>query len=250
LQDIVYGTKHNHTLRAMMRRPNSLNQALATYAIATALSSIAKQSAVERSEVVNNRTSMGTPYDTANNLDTGFLIALQSGSLNADHVMSLTDDESAIIKEHQDVAAKLVQMNVKLIDGSLPDTDIITLMMSSTIGAFDGGNVVIFYDVKASGEDADQPATCKALLRMTHLDRSIKLALHSRTPNNLRIRDSDFFVLMDAGRGHDRDTLIGSLKDDTGKAMPPSPSSTTVTHCLLPFSYTDTPTHSVTCITL
>jgi hypothetical protein len=197
--------------------------ALATYAVKDALSSIAKQSVVERSEVVNNRTSMDTMYDTANTLDTGFLIALQSGSLTADHVMRLTDDESAIIKEHQNVAAELVQMNVKLIDGSLPDMDIITLMRSSTIGAFDGGNVVIFYDVKASGEDADQPATLKAQLRTTHLDRSIKLALHSRTPDNLHIRDSDFVVLMDAGRGHDRDTLIGSLKDDTGKAMPTFP---------------------------
>jgi hypothetical protein len=201
-----------------------------TEVIKEALASITKQSAVDRGEVVDSRASICTTDATSETYDTDFLIALQSGSLKADHVTCLEEDEMAIIKEHQEMSVKLVQMNVKLIDGSLPDKDIITLMGSSTIGTFDGGNVIIFYDVKASGEDAKRPEVRKPQLRKMHLERTIKLALHSRTPDELHIRDSDFFVLLDGGRHGNAGSILGSLKDDTDKAMPPVPSPQPLTH--------------------
>ena len=229
-QDIVYCMKHDPTLRTTMRKPDSLNETLAIDVIKDALSAITKQSAVERGEVVDSRASLENAEDAEDTVDVDFLIALQSGSLKVDHVTSLEEDESAIIKDHQELAIKLVQMNIKLIDGSLPDKDIVSLMRSSTIGTFDGGNVLIFYDVKASGEDAKRPDTRKPQLRKSHLERSIKLALHCRTPDHIHIHESDFFVLMDGGRHGNTSTLIGSLKDDADKAMPPMSLPTIFAH--------------------
>jgi hypothetical protein len=62
-----------------MMQPDSLNAALTTDSINTALASIAKQSAVNRGEVVDNRASMGTMYDTSDTLGIDVLIAVQSG---------------------------------------------------------------------------------------------------------------------------------------------------------------------------
>jgi hypothetical protein len=209
-----------------MMQPDSLKAALATEAINTALSSIVNQSAVERGEVVDNRMSMGTMCDTSDTLDIDFLIAVQSGCLTTDHITSLDTEASAIIKEHQAMAVDLVQMKVKLVDGSLPDTDIIALMGSSNASSFDNGdNVMIFYDVKASGEDLHWPEMYTAQLRKTHLDRSIKLARYSRTPGELHILDSDVFVLMDGGCSDGFETLVGSMQCGADQALLPVPYS-------------------------
>ncbi len=203
-----------------MRKLDSVDSTLAAEVIADALAAVTKQSAVERGEVVDSRAPLDKPDDAEDTLDIDFMIALQSGSLKSERVTNLEEDDSAVIKEHQDLAVKLVQMNVKLVDGSLPDKDIITLMGSSTIGRFCDGNVIIFYDVKASGEDAKRPEVRKPMLRKPHLDRSVKLALHCRTGDDISIRDTDFFVMMDGGRHGNAGTLTGSLKDDADKAMP------------------------------
>jgi hypothetical protein len=202
-----------------MRKLDSVDSTLAAEVVADALSAVTKQSAVERGEVVDSRAPLDKPEDGDEGLSIDFMIALQSGSLKSERVTTLEEDDSAVIKEHQDLAAKLVQMNVKLIDGSLPDKDIITLMSSSTIGKFSDGNVIIFYDVKSSGEDAKRPEVRKPMLRKTRLDRSVKLALHCRTPDDIGIRETDFFVMMDGGRHGNTSTLTGSLKDDADKAM-------------------------------
>ena len=127
-----------------MRKLESVDSTLAAEVVADALSAVTKQSAVERGEVVDSRAPLDKPDDGDEGLSIDFMIALQSGSLKSERVTTLEEDDSAVIKEHQDLAAKLVQMNVKLIDGSLPDKDIITLMSSSTIGKFSDGNVIIF----------------------------------------------------------------------------------------------------------
>lgn len=217
-QDLVYGMKHDALLRATSRRPDSIDATLTAEVIADALSAVTKQSAMERGEVVDSRASIEKADDAAI-VDVDFMIALQSGCLKADTVVDLEDDDSAVIKEHQDLAVKLVQMNVKLIDGSMSDKDVLAQMSASTIGKFGDGNVIIFYDVKASGEDAKRPEVRKPVLRKSHLDRSVKLALHCRTPDDLVIRDTDFFVMMDGGRHGNSGTLMGSLKDDADKAL-------------------------------
>jgi len=202
-----------------MRKIDPVDSTMAAEQIAEALDAVTKQSTVERGEVVDSRAAI-EKNDEEENVSIDVMIALQSGSLKADCVTNLEEDDSSVIKEHQESAAKLVQMSVKLIDGSLPDKDIITILSSSSIGKFTDGNVIIFYDVKASGEDAKRPEVRKPMLRKAHLERMIKLALHCRTPDDIAIRETDFFVLMDGGRHGNAGTLTGALKDDSDKATP------------------------------
>jgi len=61
-----------------------------------------------------------------------FLVALQAGNLTVDHVNKMADEETHIVKEHQDLAIRHIQINVKLFDGSMGDRDIISAMLSSS----------------------------------------------------------------------------------------------------------------------
>jgi hypothetical protein len=114
-------------------------------------------------------------------------------------------------------------MNVKLVDGSMSDTEVMNSIKTSTVGQFDHGNLLVFYDVKAAGEDSEQPDVRKPGIRKQHVDRMVKVALRCRSPDHtaMNIRPSDFYVLFDGGRRGNMGTLLGLLgllTDDGNKA--------------------------------
>lgn len=216
-QDIVFEMKYDSSLRNSLKRPDSVADALSSETIKELISDITKKSAEERGEVLDNPSTI-EPVEHEEDVD--YLIALQSGSLKtitAERLGKLEQDEADTLKDHQDLAVRQLQMGVRLIDGSLPDKEIIASIqkIDSTIG-----NLLIFYDVKASGEDAKRPESRKPQLRKVHLDRSVRVALRARTqdPDVLQLPDSDVFVFLDAGRHGNTGSLIGSLKDDAEKA--------------------------------
>ena len=90
-----------------MRKLDSVDVTLAAEVVADALSAVTKQSAVELGEVVDSRAPLDKPDDGDEGLSIDFIIALQSGSLKSERVTTLEEDDSAVIKEHQDLAAKL-----------------------------------------------------------------------------------------------------------------------------------------------
>jgi hypothetical protein len=159
--------------------------------------------------------------DTENPIDVDFSVAHQVGSRSVDHVSAL-EDASNIIKEHQDMAARTVRMNTKFLDGSLKPDAIISAIKASTFSNFDSGNLIVFYDVKAAGEDSRRPDERKPALRKAHLDRLVKIVLSARSVSgNYEMRPPDFSCLLDAGRHGNALSLTSSLKDDGDKARTP-----------------------------
>ena len=204
-----------------MKRTEPIADVLDNDVIKLALENITKQAKLERGEPIDTRAHMTSDETDAAPSDE-FLVALQAGNLTVDHVNKMADEDTNIVKEHQDLAIRHVQINVKLVDGSMGDRDIISAIKLSSFGAFDSGNLLILYDVKASGEDARRPELRKAALRRTHLDRLVKLALRSRADGSdeaLAIQQSDILVFFDAGRHGNAHSLLGSLKDDNDKAF-------------------------------
>ena len=217
-QDLVYSGKYDSVIRTALKRPSPILEALEADVIKLPLENIAKQTRLERGEPIDTRLPHET-VDTDNSVDIDFVVALQAGNLTTDHVSNLAEDDSTIVKEHQEMAIRFVQMNVKLVDGSLIDREIISAIKMSSFGSFDSDKLLIFYDAKAAGEDARRPDVWKAALRRPHLDRLMKLALSCRCDSDpLTINPSDFIVLFDAGRHGNTHTLLGSLKDDNDKA--------------------------------
>lgn len=212
--------KYDTTLRTSLKRTDSVADALGSETIKPLIDDIARKSADERGEVLDTASHI-VPAESDTPDDSHYLIALQSGSLRSltvDHLVKMEHDDADTIKEHQDLAVRHLQMGVRLIDGSLPDKEIILAFQKVDAGI---GNLLIFYDVKASGEDSKRPESRKPMLRKVHLERSVKMALRSRNqdPDVYHLLDSDIFVFLDAGRHGNTGSLTGSLKDDADKAI-------------------------------
>jgi hypothetical protein len=203
-----------------MKKADAIVEAVGTDVLKDALDSVTRHATEERGEVVDSRAPRPSADEGANSVDIDFLVALQSGSLTVDHVTALAEDDTAIIKEHQEMATRFVQMNAKLVDGSMSDKEVMNAIKTSTFGQFDNGNLLVFYDVKAAGEDSKRTDVRKPAIRKLHVERMIRLALRCRSTDEttMNIRPSDFYVLMDGGRHGNSGTLLGSLKDDSDKA--------------------------------
>lgn len=203
----------------MYKKADPIVETLGCETIKELFERIKKHVKEERGEILDIRPQL---TDTENPIDVDFGVALQSGSLSVDHVSSLEEDASNIVKEHQDMAARTVQMNTKFLDGSLKPDAIISAIKTSTFGNFDSGNLIVFYDVKAAGEDSRRPDERKPALRKAHLDRLVKIVLSARSVSgNYEIRPTDFYCLLDAGRHGNALSLTSSLKDDGDKARTP-----------------------------
>jgi hypothetical protein len=76
--------------------------------------------------------------------------------------------------------------------------------------------VVIWYDVKASGEDAKRPAHQRAAFRKNHLDRMMAMTLESRSaPNSdglAELPKREVVLLFDACREGNMNGLLSSIK--------------------------------------
>jgi len=218
----VYGQKYDGTLRTALKRPEPILEVLEHEVVKLVLENITKQSKLERGEPLDTRVQLVPDEDDGKPSD-DFIVALEAGNLTVDHVSKMCDDDTNIVKDHQDLAIRHVQMNVKLVDGSMADRDIISAIKMSSFGTFDGGNLLIFYDVKSSGEDARRPDRRKAALRRPHLDRLVRLVLRSRLGDSdgdlLFIQQSDIFVFFDAGRHGNVHSFMGSLKNEDDKAL-------------------------------
>ena len=217
----MYGQKYDGALRTALKRPTPMLEVLENEVIKLALESITNQSKLERGEPIDTRVQLVTGENDGEPSD-DFIVALEAGNLTVDHVNKMGDDDTNIVKDYQDAAIRHVQMNVKLVDGSMADRDIISAIKMSSFGNFDGGNMLIFYDVKSSGEDARRPDLRKATLRRPHLDRLVRLVLRSRlgdSDGDLFIQQSDIFVFFDAGRHGNVHSFMGSLKNEDDKAV-------------------------------
>jgi hypothetical protein len=218
----VYGQKYDGTLRTALKRPEPILEVLEHEVVKLVLENITKQSKLERGEPLDTRVQLVPDEDDGKPSD-DFIVALEAGNLTVDHVSKMCDDDTNIVKDHQDLAIRHVQMNVKLVDGSMADRDIISAIKMSSFGTFDGGNLLIFYDVKSSGEDARRPDRRKTALRRPHLDRLVRLVLRSRLGDSdgdlLFIQQSDIFVFFDAGRHGNVHSFMGSLKNEDDKAV-------------------------------
>jgi hypothetical protein len=187
--------------------------------IETEFKAIADMTARERGEeplLVDTRPSTADDEEPDE-----FLVALQSNSLTRDHLGALCSEHEDIIKEHQEKASKLVAQLVRLIDGSLPDKEVLQQLRMSHVGKFntadlDSGSLMIFYDVKVSGEDAKRPMLRKPSLRKSHLDRVMQLALKSRMAEGsdelTTIPPNEVVLITDAGREGNAMALLSCLK--------------------------------------
>ena len=119
------------------------------------------------------------------------------------------------------MASKLVATLCRLINSNLSDKEVLHQLRTSHIGRLDtdelSGMLVIFYDVKASGEDAKRPAHRRAALRKGHLDRMMNLVLSSRTPAEsadtlTAIKQKEAILIFDAGREGNTSSLLSSIK--------------------------------------
>jgi hypothetical protein len=149
-----------------------------------------------------------------------FTVVLQSSSLTSTHVDNLTSENQDVVKDHQDKAVKLVSQLVRLIDGSLPDKEVLSQLRMSHINKhnFDGatGYLIMFYDVKGAGEDAKRPNNRKPAIRKMHLDRLMGLTLQSRSVDGedhiTSLGSHDAIMILDAGRDGNAAPLMSSIK--------------------------------------
>ena len=165
--------------------------------------------------------AVDTPPCGSDDPDHGeFAVVLQSSNLTMTHVDNLTAENQDVVKDHQDKASKLVAQLIRLIDGSLPDKEVLGQLRMSHINRhnFDGatGYLIMFYDVKSAAEDAKRPANRKPAVRKAHLDRLMSLTLQSRSAdgedNITSLGSHDAIMIMDAGRDGNASPLLASVK--------------------------------------
>lgn len=208
----------------MTKKVNGLQEILEVDFVAEALESIKTQALSERGEVIVDSRMERAAAGEEGELDSDFLVALQAGIIKADHVTDLKDDDIDVIKEHQELAVRHVQTTVKVVDGSVSDKVLTEMLRLSHVGQFQSGNLMIVYDVKSAGEDSKRPELRKPMLRKTHVDRLVNIALKSRQPagdETLSLRPTDFIFLLDAGRHGNSNTLLGSVRDGEKQARTP-----------------------------
>jgi len=216
----------------IMRRADPLDELL-NYndgAVQSELDRITKMAARERGEepaLVDTRPE-STEEAALDGLESEFCVALQSCSLKQDDIKNMTSDTEEILKDFQEKAAKLVAQSVRLIDGSLKDVEVSQQLRMSHIGRMDAtnfkdGSLVIFYDVKASGEQHRRPALRPPVFDKKSLDRLMSLALTSRLPELPKgvkkeeqpppeLEPNTVVVLMDAFREGNAHGLLSSLR--------------------------------------
>lgn len=173
----------------------------------------------EEPEFVDTRLADDDMDEAAKNAD--FLVALHANVLQTGDITKLSDESGDIIKDHQEMAAKHVATLVRLINGSLPDKDVLEALRLSHIGKLNTDDMaqsmlLIMYDVKSSGEDARRPTYRRPSLRKPHLDRMMQLALQSRMPDPStdldKLRKNEAIVIFDAGRDGNTTALLSSIK--------------------------------------
>ena len=149
-----------------------------------------------------------------------FAVVLQSSSLTSTHVDNLTAENQDVVKDHQEKAVKLVSQLVRLIDGSLPDKEVLSQLRMSHVNKhnFDGSNgyLIMFYVVKSAAEDAKRPSNRKPAVRKMHLDRLMGLTLQGRSVDGedhiTSLGSHDAIMIMDAGRDGNATPLLSSVK--------------------------------------
>lgn len=162
-----------------------------------------------------------------------FKVAIQSNLIKVADVRQLSDENVDIIKEFQEKATKLVAQMIRLIDGSLPDKEILQQLRMSHVGKLDSdsltdGTVGIFYDVKASGESQRRPQIRPPGFRKTHIDKLVTLGLRSRVPDPAKeseetaIRKNEVVILMDAFREGNSSSILSAVKIGDKVCLRPS----------------------------
>ena len=217
----IYNNANDGTMLTVMKCPSSLDRLLSHNddSLKNAFEEIKTLTAKERGEEplpVDTQPSADEAHD---NID--FLVAIQSNSLSASDLVKISEESSDIVKEHQEMASKLVATLCRLINSNLSDKEMLHQLRTSHIGRLNtdelNGMMVMFYDVKASGEDAKRPAHRRATLRKGHLDRMMQLVLSSRTPAEsadklTAIKPKEAILIFDAGREGNTSGLLSSIR--------------------------------------
>jgi hypothetical protein len=235
----IFSNKNDNTLLYALKKPGSID--LLSKAndehIETEFKMITEMAARERGEeplLVDTRLSTVDDEEPVE-----FLLALHSTSLTRNHMETLCTEHEDVIKDHQEKASKLVAQLIRLIDGSLPDKDVLQQLRQSHVGQFntatlETGSLMIIYDVKVSAEDAKRPMLRKPSLRKSHLDRIMQLALTSRTPDGVdeltTIPQNEVILITDAGRDGNATALLSSVKINDQAPFCPFADFTGYTH--------------------
>ena len=217
-KEYIFTSKNDGTLLYALKKVDSVD--CLTMAneerISTEFKLITDMAAAERGDeplLVDTRPSMvdGTEPDE-------YLVALQSNSLTRDHIVMMSPEHEDVIKEHQEKASTLVAQLIRLIDGSLPDKEVLQQLQMSHVGKLNtdelvSGSLMIIYDVKSSGEDAKRPMLRKPALRKPHIDRLMQLALKSRLVDvTAAIPQNEVILITDGGRDGNSAALLSSVK--------------------------------------
>jgi hypothetical protein len=189
-----FSNKHDGTLVFVSKKANPLDElpSVPENTPTNELDNITALTATERGEEPQAVDTLPCGSDDPDHGE--FAVVLQSSSLTMTHVDNLTSENQDVVKDHQEKASKLVAQLIRLIDGSLPDKEVLGQLRMSHINRhnFDGatGYLIMFYDVKSAAEDAKRPVNRKPAVRKAHLDRLMSLTLQSlicgwRTPSRL-----------------------------------------------------------------
>lgn len=157
----IFSNTNDTTLLYTLKQPGSVDLLLKANGarIETELKLITDMAARERGEepllVDTHQSTVGADEPDE------FLIALQSTNLTRGRLEPSCNDHEYVINDHHEKASMLIAQLIKLVDGSLPDKDVLRHLRQSHVGKFnpanlDTGSLLIIYDVKVSGEDANR----------------------------------------------------------------------------------------------
>jgi hypothetical protein len=155
-------------------------------ALRVALDEIKWMTMKERGEDPVPVDTRPTAEDDTHAADLGFYVAVQSKIINKEELGKAPREDLDVVREYQEMASKYVTHWVRLIDASLPAKEVVNQLRLSHVGKLDSttmesGSVLIWYDVKASGEDAKRPAHRRPVFRKKHLDKMMSNVLESRS---------------------------------------------------------------------
>lgn len=193
-QDVVFKSKFDTAARTCLRFNQAPSDFLANDTVkdayTAAMGSGEEENPVEMEAAIVAAEDAGAQKSLLEQLLASPATATVATSLKE----NLKPDDTEIVKTHEELARNTVASLIKLLDSTDKLSTLVNSIRSTAFGKMRGdgsGCILIFYDQKASGENAKCPRYAPPPLRKEHLEKVVLAALLSRSTDDADIDFDD-----------------------------------------------------------
>lgn len=199
-QELVYGNLHDQALKMSLRGGRkSSAEILELPALADVVSELNELMEADSGKAkVQDDEDEGDESGEAKDEDKG---AATENTGILENLDKLTADDKVRVSKFKKQAEETVTRHVKLIAEPATSGALANVLKASLLATSKNDKkIVIFYDVKLSGEAATHPHIRKPPFRAAHYKKLVSAVMESRPDGMAAIHPEDIFVIFDGGK--------------------------------------------------